>query len=324
MRDSRISLKTFNQPINNKRTMNQKEKMFSGFSKPKIKGMENHKRLLKRALFLEHNKRLKAGSFIRILSSILKDMSLPKKSVAFGALAIAGIFILAGVIGPSSFSVANAEAQETINRAFVRLANLSDEERSILHKEFHEYHEVMRMAIRGDQDETSLADILAEAKEALDLRIISADEMPVHGFLGRAGRAFGFKMMHKTGDHEARFALLPEDVRENFTISTTPDGKTVYRHGEERHEKSMPASFMVYTNSEGNTVYLGMNENDEPTFVLVTNGELPTESKRMIIRSEGGDVPQDGQRMYLKSEGDALPGGEGKQLFNENGEPVVR
>lgn len=267
-------------------------------------------------------------------------MTTLQKSFAFGALALAIIVGAAGVFGPSAYSVAHAQAKESVNRAFARLANLSDEERANL-AETHG----LRMAIRGEADGAKLAEILAEAKEASDLQIISADEIPMHGFVGRAGRALGFKMVHKLGDHEERLALLPEEVRKNFTKETTADGKTIYRHnlegladgemraytsgtnGQAMHvkfdERNMPVTFMVFTNAEGYKVYLGLNADDEPVSVRATNGELPAEGQRVMIKSENGDVPEDGHyKVFLKSEGDTLPGGEGKVLYDEQGNVI--
>jgi hypothetical protein len=91
----------------------------------------------------------------------------------------------------------------------------------------------------------------------------------------------------------------------------------------ELQEDKHPETFMVYTNTEGKTVYLGLNGDDEPVVVLITDGEYSPEGQRMIIRSSNDDTPEDGRRMHLRSEGGMLPGGEGKYLYNKDGELIT-
>lgn len=277
---------------------------------PNVRSIDGHKRRLRAALLSAHRERSESGRFGYALNDIIHTMTTAQKGFAVSALALTMIVGSAGVFGPSATSVAHAQAQETINRAYARLANLSGDERAELFK--HAHGDGARMALR-QHDEAALAEILAEAQAASDLQIVSADELPIPGFFGRAGRAFGFKMTHMLEDSEKRLMRLPEGVRE------AAEGRMAT---EAVHK--MPASFMVYTNPEGGTVYLGINDNDEPVFVLITQGDFPPEGARAIIKSERGGTPQDGEHRYLRSSGDALPAGEGKRLFNADGESITR
>ncbi len=288
----------------------EKEQLLSSIDLPRVRRMSEHKKHLRSALLLAHQERSGSGRFGYAINDIIKTMSTLQKGFAFSVLTLAMIVGTAGIFGPSASSVANAQAQETINRAYARLAHFSDEERAGLFKQVH--GEGVRMAIRSSHDADALTEILAEAQAAPDLQIVSADEVPVYGFFGRVGRTFGFKMVRKIDDNEKRLALLPQGVQEEAREHIALVGE---------HKK--PATFMVYTNFDGNTVYLGINEDDEPIFVLIANGNLPTDGDRVMIESENGE-PEDGGKMYLRSEGDTLPGGEGKQLFNEDNELIVR
>ncbi len=272
--------------------MNHKEHPFSILNLPKVRQNQKHKKRLREALLLVHQERSKIRIFGNAVNDIIQTMSTLQKGLAFSVLAVAGFVVVAGTFGPSAYSVANAQAQETINRAFVRLANLSDDERAELHEKFQDKvffrHELggkflgikdispEEFEAQYEEMKASLTEILAEANAAPDLQIVSADELPVPGFFGRAGRAVGFKMTHKSStDCEEKHANLPEDIRQKI---------------EEHHalrEEMKSVSFMVYTNADGQTVYLGLNANDEPVVVFV-NGEHPfsPHGKRMLFKSE--------------------------------------
>lgn len=281
--------------------MNHKEQHpFSNLDLPKVRQNQEYKKRLRAALLLAHQERSRFSVFGHAINDVLRTMSKPQKSFALGALALAIAIGVAGVFGPSAYSVANAQAKETINRAFTRLANLSDEERAELQEKFQGRmlfkHDAAghftalkdispeELEARHEQMKASLTETLAEAQAAPDLQIVSADELPVSGFFGRAGRAIGFKMMHKPADFEEKLASLPEDVRLKIEE---------FRN---LHEEMRPVSFMVYTNADGQTVYIGINENDEPVvkFVKSKDGELPfpPHGKRMLFRSENGKKPQ--------------------------------
>ncbi|MDZ4221244.1 MAG: hypothetical protein U1C18_00030, partial [Patescibacteria group bacterium] len=134
-------------------------------------------------------------------------MSLGKKSTAFATLAVFGLVVAAGAFGPSASEVAQAQAQDSVKRMFARFINLSDEEKAELEERFQDrvhFKETDKVLFRGmhemSQEErdqhhaelkASLAESLAEAQAASDLEVVSADEMPVGGFVGKAGRAFG-------------------------------------------------------------------------------------------------------------------------------------
>jgi hypothetical protein len=308
--------------------MNKQEMPFDNLDLPKVERNQAHKQLLKATLLSAHQQRTGLQILSSAIGDVFSSISTSHRGLTYSVLTVAVLLLIAGTLGPSASSVAQAQAQENINRAFVRLASLPEDELAELQTTFQgkmlfkhgseggfiamNNLDSEDAEVKFRQRQASLTDILAEAKAASDLRIVSADEMPMPGFFGRAGRAIGLKMMHRTADFEAKIASLPEDVRQKV--------------GEQRavHEESRPASFMVFTNADGQTVYLGLNANDEPVMVLVTSGdnELPSspQGKRMIFDSNGVEIEQ-GERMYLKSRGDKLPGGEGKFLFDENGEP---
>ncbi len=247
--------------------------------------METHKKHLKASLLSAHQERSSLfGMFGSAINDTIKSMSTLQKSLVFGTLTLVVIVGAAGIFGPSVYSVAHAQAQETINRAFFHLANLTDEERANLEEKFQEGMHVKfgkdaddkflalkdispeEIEAHHEQIKVSLTDSLAEAQAASDLQIISADELPVTGFFGRAGRAFGIKMMHKPENLEDKLINLPEDVRQKIEEHAS------------LHEEMKPVSFMVYTNTEGQTVYLGLNTNDEPVvmFVAPEERELPS------------------------------------------------
>jgi len=202
-----------------------------------------------------------------------------QKSFALSSVAVVAIIIAAGTLGPSAASVAYADAQEIVGRGFERIANLSDEDRAALEERFQEgirlhgekgfmgMHDLSPEEIEAHNKEikASLADTLTEAKNATDLQVVSADEMPVGGFIGRAGRAFGMPMMHDVESFEEKLSDLPEDVRQHI------------EEREKFHEDMKPTSFLMYTNADGEEVTLGVNANDEPVikFIQSEDGELP-------------------------------------------------
>ena len=203
-------------------------------------------------------------------------MSLGKKSTALATLALFGLVVAAGVAGPSASDVAQAEGTATIKRAFARFINLTDEEKADLESRFvarghfkepgeagmfrgmMEFSEEEREAMHQEM-KASLADSLAEAQAASDVEVVSGDEMPVPGFAGRAGRAFGFKMMRHA---DAELANLPEDVQARI------------KGHEEDMEEMRPVKFLRYTNTSGQQVTLGVNAADEPVMKFV-EGERP-------------------------------------------------
>jgi hypothetical protein len=278
--------------------MNYTKDSFSRLGLPKVRQAQEHKKRLRAALILAHQERSVAQKLRSIVHGITQAMSPWQKTLALSVLVVVGLAVVAGVFGPSAYSVAQAQAQETVNRALVRLAYLTDEERAALEQKFQALHHSedhgefviigdaasegavahgSRMAMRGDA-RSSLAEALVEAGAASDLRIVSADELPIPGFMGRAGRAFGFKMMHTPEHLEERLAGLPGDIR---------------KKAEEHiglHEEVRPVSFMVYTNSRGQMVHLGINADDEPVVVFV----MPKE----------GSEPADGRQLFLNIEKD--------------------
>ncbi len=279
--------------------MKEEKNKLSNIDVPKVGDIKNYKMRLRTALLLEHQNR---NSFY-MLGSIMKSMSKIQKGVMVGVLAVAIVVVSAGIFGPSAYSVANAQAQDTINRAFQHIANLSDEDRAELEQKFQERMQFKTEAnegFMGFQDlspeeiearhqemKASLTDALAEAQASSDLQIISADELPVPGFFGRAGRAFGMKMMNTPEDVEGRLANLPEDVRQNV----------------EEHmalsEDMRPVSFMVYTNEDGQTVYLGINADDEPVVKIIKpgEGELPFPPGREMKDGDNGNSGNRGKGM---------------------------
>lgn len=271
--------------------MSRKEKPFPNLDLPKTQRMRNHKRCLRRSLLAAHQDYSMVRSFGTAISNTIQTMSILQKSTTASALVIAAVLVAAGIFGPSAFSVANAQAQETVNRAFARLANLSAEERATLEENFGERIQFKRgehgpfmritelspeeIKARHKQKQASLAGTLIEAQKAPDLQVISADEMPTPGFFGRAGRAFGFKMVTNRKDFEAKLASLPEDVQQRFA-----------NHAELRKEM-VPTSFMIYTNPEGQKVTLGINADNEPVikFFQSEGGEPPfSHSRRSLSR----------------------------------------
>ncbi len=285
-----------------------KEQLFSNLNLPKVRQMSEHKRRLRVALLSAHQERSGLRTFGYVVNYHLKTMSTLQKRFALLVIALVVVVGAAGIFGPSASSIVNAQAQENINRAYARLANLSDEERAQIKEEFQgkmffKYevggkfldskdlspeeletrHEQMK-----EQRKEGLTEALAEAQTAPDLRVVSADELPVSGFFGRAGRAFGFKMMHESENREEKFANLPEDVRQKI------EEHRASCEGEEceEHEREMEqTSFMVYTNADGQTVYLGLDENDEPVmkFVQPKDGETSSSPRGKKIPFKSGE-----------------------------------
>ncbi|MBI2484131.1 hypothetical protein HYV71_03025 [Candidatus Uhrbacteria bacterium] len=227
--------------------------------------MNGHRERLRKALIVAHANRSLISAYCAFIHDITYSMSIVKKGVVFSTAGLAIMIVAAGTFGPSAFSVANAQAHGTVNRAYARLANLTDEERAALEITFREKMEAAR-----EQRKESLAQALVEAQNAPDLRVASADEMPIHGFIGRAGRAFGLKMMRNQNDSDEKFAQLPQDVRERMKEHLT------------MHEKFKPVSVLVYTNPEGRLVHLGLNDNDEPVvkFIQPKDGEKPLSHRK--------------------------------------------
>jgi len=241
---------------------------------PNMAEMKAHKRRLKIAL-LEHQERLSwAHMFSRFIIDLKNNMTLGKKSTALATVAVFALIIGAGIIGPTASDVAQAEAVNTVKRAFAHFTNLTDEEKSNLQERFQDrvhfkeqgeqmFHGMDELTqedreAKHEEMKASLLDSLAEAQVADDLQVISADEMPQQGFLGKAGRAFGFKMMRPNSDN---LENLPEEIQDRI------------KEHEEMHEDMETVKFLTYTNKEAQVVTLGINANDEPVMKFV-EGEM--------------------------------------------------
>jgi len=264
---------------------------------PKVYGISGYKKRLRAALLSAHESSSGFRIFGRTVLDFTQSMSKLQKGLAFSAFAAAAVVVGAGLLGPSAFSVAQAQAQEVVNRAFVKIANLSDEERAALEEKFQEriqfhiggnrgfmaFQELSPEEIEAHHAEmkASLAGALTEAKAAPDLQIVSADELPTPGFVGRAGRAFGFRMMHNPENLEEKLANLPEDVRREF--------EERQKLHEEMAGEMAPVSFMKYTDESGATVYIGVNAEDEPVTIM------------KFLQSEDGEVPfpPQGKKMFF-------------------------
>lgn len=274
--------------------MNHKESQFLNIKKPKIRPSESYKKRLRTALLLAHGNRSMVQMFNNIIINTIKNMTIIQKRITFSVLALAALVVMAGAIGPSATSVAHAEAQAIVGRAFAHVSNLSDAERAELEQKFGDRiqfqngdHQFMMMKDLDPEEiekmhetmKASLVEALAEAQAAPDLKVVSADEMPTPGFVGKAGRAFGFKMMQGQ-NQEDKLANLPEDVR---------------AHIEEREafrEEMQPVSFLVYTNSDGQIVHLGVNADNEPVM-------------KFIQSKDGGPIsPMPGQGRMMWKEKD--------------------
>lgn len=237
--------------------------------------MQAHKRRLRVALLEAHEKRTAFGTVKHIIKDIIEPMSLGKKSTAAATLGVFALILGAGIFGPTASEVAQAEAVNTVKRAFARFANLSEEEKAELQEKFQDrvhFKGAHEPKFRGMMEMTSeereakhaemkagLADSLIEAQSAEDLEIIDAPEMPKPGFMGRAGRAFGMKMMHKNPEN---IENLPEEIQEKI------------REHQEQHEDMQPVKWLKYTNSEGKVVKLGLNAEDEPVIKFVEGEKL--------------------------------------------------
>jgi len=277
--------------------MNRKKEPFLGFVIPKINQMDNYKRRLRIALMTAHEDRSVVRMFGEIVSTTIQTMSKLQKVLVAVVLVAVGVVVTAGILGPSASSVAHAEAQDTINRAFVRIASLTDEERAELERKFQDRIQFQggprggfmgmeelspeEIEARHQEIKASLAEALIEAQSAPDLRVISADEVPVPGFLGRTGRAFGFKMTTHNEDPEDKLANLPEDIR------------THIKEHEEIREEMNPVSFLVYTNSDGQKVTLGINASDEPIIKFIQPAD-GNESMPVMPFSYGKGMPFSG------------------------------
>jgi len=255
--------------------MHQEHHPFENLAKPQVSRMASHKRRLKAALLTAHENRSAVRSFSHVINDVITRMSLGKKSTALATLALFGLVVAAGAVGPSASDVAQAQGTETIRRAFARFINLTDEEKTELEQKFvdrvhfrgegepqfrgmDEISDEERSAVRAEI-KASLADSLAEAQAAADLEVVAADEMPVGGFVGRAGRAFGLKMMRHS---EEDLENVPEDIKARI------------QEHETAMEEMRPVQFLKYTSSSGQKVTLGVNANDEPVMKFV-EGESP-------------------------------------------------
>lgn len=253
--------------------MNRKKKILSKYDLPDGGGMQKNKRALREALLLAHENRSMFHVFGNLLNNTIKNMSKLQKSFVFSALAIAVVISGAGIFGPSASSVAHANAVEIVNNSFERMVTLEKEVRATLERNFQERIQFRSQAheryvslkdfsndeleLRLEAMKLSLVDALVEAKNAPDLKVMDAEEMPISGFLGRAGRTFGFKMTKTRENFEERLQNLPEDICSHFMERA------------ELREDMMPATFLVYTNSEGQVVTLGMNEKNEPVIKFI-------------------------------------------------------
>lgn len=241
--------------------------------------MHNHKQHLRARLLLMHQNRSMVQMIGEIINNSIKTMSMTQKSFTFSGTAVVVAILVAGVVGPSASSVAYADAQDIVNRGFARLANLTEEQKAELGQKFQD-----RIQLKGERGfmgmrdlsteeinakheemKASLAGALTEAQSASDLQVVSADEMPRPGFVGRAGRAFGFGMTQSAGSFEEKLANLPDEVRQHI------------EEREELHKEMAPASFLIYTNTDGQKVTLGINADDEPVikFIQPEDGEFP-------------------------------------------------
>ncbi|OJI06341.1 hypothetical protein BK004_04215 [bacterium CG10_46_32] len=269
--------------------MNHEQHPFKNITVPTVSRMASHRRRLKVALLTAHERRSGVQAFGRIINDFIKPMSLGKKSTALATVAVFGLVVTAGVFGPSASEVAQAEATNTVKRAFAHFVNLSDEEKTSLDQKFQgqvHFKEAGEMMFHGMDEisveereakhaemKASLADSLVEAQAAADLEVISSDEMPLGGFWGKAGRAFGMKMMRKTPKD---IANLPEEIQSKI------------KEHEDLRAEMAPAKFLRYTNSSGKQVTLGLNANDEPMMKFV-EGELPfSGGPEGMMRGHGG------------------------------------
>ncbi|MBI4122573.1 MAG: hypothetical protein HY462_01100 [Parcubacteria group bacterium] len=248
---------------------------FEHLAKPQVTRMQSHRRRLKMALLTAHEHRSGVRTFGRIINDAVRTMSLGKKSTLIATVAVFTLVVAAGVLGPSASEVAQAEATSTVKRMFARFVNLTDNEKAELEQKFADrvhFKEAGNVMFRGMTEvseeereamhaemKASLADSLAEAQAAADLEVVSADEMPVGGFIGKAGRAFGLKMMRHSAED---LANLPEEIQVKISEHETAA------------EEMRPVKFLKYTNSEGQKVTLGVNANDEPVMKFI-EGEGP-------------------------------------------------
>jgi len=237
---------------------------------PNMAEMSAHKRRLKVALLTHHERLSKIHLFTRFIIDLKNNMLLGKKSTAIATVAIFGLILTAGIMGPTASDVAQAEAINTVNRAFARFINLSEEEKTNLQEQFQDrvhfkepgdmqFHRMNELTLeekeaQHEKIKASLVDSLAEAQASEDLQVISADEMPKPGFIGKAGRAFGFKMMRSNSNN---LKNLPEEM------------KIKIQENQEIHAEMEPVKFLKYTNKEGQVVTLGVNANDEPVMKFI-------------------------------------------------------
>jgi hypothetical protein len=236
---------------------------------PKITHTNAHKRRLRVALLTAYEKRSIVSSVWHIIKDIIKPMQLGKKSTALATLALFAVVVAAGVAGPSASEVVEAEAVNTVKRGFSRLAQLTEEERLEL----------------KEQHKLDLQAALEEALVAEDLEIVDAPEMPKRGFLGKMGRSFGMHPMHKGGDWIKKF-----DTDGDGELSEEEMAAKMEQYGDKgeafkehklgkgdytaKRDYTKPVKFMQYTDSEGNKVTLGVDENDVPVMKFI-EGEHP-------------------------------------------------
>jgi len=250
--------------------MNKEISPFNTITPPRVTRTRSHKRRLKVALLTAHEQQSRVQSFGRIINENVRNMSLGKKSTALATVAVFGLVVTAGVFGPTASDVAQAEASNTIKRAFARFVNLTDEEKASLEDQFqdrvhfrseddHLFHGMADLS-EADREtmhenmKASLADSLVEAQAAADLEVVSANEMPLPGFIGNAGRALGIKMMHKLPEN---IENLPADIQDRI------------KEHEAMRADMESAKFLKYTNTDEQQVTLGLNANDEPVFKFV-------------------------------------------------------
>lgn len=238
-------------------------------------GLPAHSRVLRRALLARHGEKAVRP---RLSFFLLQPM---KRFVPFAALSIAVLIVaVTSVIPQTSLTPTPvANAQELLNRAVTKASVMPTDMRAEIEK---------RM-------KSDMAETLKEAKAAPDLRILTPDEfeqemhtqmqadqansMPIEG----SAQGFGIAVSGESGvlstsPTEVHLIKMDEDqipqVSSTATFEAAVAGTKFTIAPVEIKE---PVKYLAYTNPAGQSVILGLDEDDVPVMKIM----------RLMVRLNG-------------------------------------
>lgn len=159
-----------------------------------------------------------------------------------------------------------AQAEETVNKAFMKSAKLTVEQREAL----------------SEKMEGDLMNSLAEAKQAADLTYLTPEEFNAEMAVGHGPKniqasggkhIFNLKFLKGPApEGQEPIELKPIDKEAlNARFSVAPlDFQPGEIHGMKIFE---PAKYLRYTDTQGQVIYLGIDENDVPVMKIMKLSE---------------------------------------------------